>query len=63
MAWRAFYGTVPRVEVMGLVGIAALIANGGVASCSTASAPATRICAQSGFARAVNALGNAAVML
>jgi hypothetical protein len=30
-AWRAFYGTVPRVEVMGLVGTAALIANGGAA--------------------------------
>jgi Co/Zn/Cd efflux system component len=30
-AWHTFYGTVPRAEVMGLVGIAALIANGGVA--------------------------------
>jgi Co/Zn/Cd efflux system component len=30
-AWHAFYGTLPRAEVMGVVGIAALIANGGVA--------------------------------
>ena len=30
-AWHAFYGTLPRAEVMGAVGIAALIANGGVA--------------------------------
>ena len=30
-AWHAFYGTLPRADVMGVVGIAALIANGGVA--------------------------------
>ena len=30
-AWHAFYGTLPRAEVMSVVGIAALIANGGVA--------------------------------
>jgi Co/Zn/Cd efflux system component len=30
-AWHAFYGTLPRAEVMGVVGFAALIANGGVA--------------------------------
>src|SRR5215470_2590104 len=30
-AWHTFYGTLPRAEVMGAVGIAALIANGGVA--------------------------------
>ena len=30
-AWHAFHGTLPRAEVMGVVGIAALIANGGVA--------------------------------
>jgi Co/Zn/Cd efflux system component len=30
-AWHAFWGTLPRAEVMGVVGIAALIANGGVA--------------------------------
>jgi len=29
--WHAFYGTLPRAEVMGVVGFAALIANGGVA--------------------------------
>jgi Co/Zn/Cd efflux system component len=29
--WHAFYGTVPHTEVMGVVGIAALFANGGVA--------------------------------
>src|SRR5437763_1447173 len=30
-AWHAFYGTLPGAVVMGVVGIAALIANGGVA--------------------------------
>jgi Co/Zn/Cd efflux system component len=30
-AWHAAHGTLPRAEVMGVVGIAALIANGGVA--------------------------------
>jgi Co/Zn/Cd efflux system component len=30
-AWHAFYGTVPRAEVMGVIGVAAMIANGGVA--------------------------------
>ena len=30
-AWHAFHGTLPRAEVMGVVGIAALVANGGVA--------------------------------
>jgi Co/Zn/Cd efflux system component len=30
-AWHAFHGTLPQAEVMGVVGIAALIANGGVA--------------------------------
>lgn len=29
--WHAFHGTLPRAEVMGIVGLAALIANGGVA--------------------------------
>jgi Co/Zn/Cd efflux system component len=29
--WHAFHGTLPRAEVMGAVGVAALIANGGVA--------------------------------
>ena len=30
-AWHAFHGTLPQAEVMGVVGFAALIANGGVA--------------------------------
>jgi Co/Zn/Cd efflux system component len=30
-AWHAFHGTPPRAEVMGAVGVAALMANGGVA--------------------------------
>jgi Co/Zn/Cd efflux system component len=29
--WHALHGTLPHVEVMGVLGIAALIANGGVA--------------------------------
>jgi Co/Zn/Cd efflux system component len=29
--WHAWHGTLPRAEVMGVVGVAALIANGGVA--------------------------------
>ena len=28
--WHAFYGTLPRAEVMGVIGVAALLANGGV---------------------------------
>jgi Co/Zn/Cd efflux system component len=30
-AWHAFHGTLPSAEVMGVVGVAALVANGGVA--------------------------------
>src|SRR4051812_31501588 len=30
-AWHAVHGTLPRAEVMGVIGIAALLANGGVA--------------------------------
>ena len=30
-AWHAFYGTLPQAEVMGVIGVAALIANGGLA--------------------------------
>ena len=30
-AWHAMHGTLPRAEIMGVVGVAALIANGGVA--------------------------------
>jgi Co/Zn/Cd efflux system component len=29
-AWHAWFGTLPRAEVMGVVGLAALLANGGV---------------------------------
>jgi Co/Zn/Cd efflux system component len=52
-AWHALHSTLPRAEIMGVVGIAALIANGGVALMPTVSAPATRICVRSGFARAM----------
>jgi Co/Zn/Cd efflux system component len=31
MVWHAVHGTLPRAEVMGAVGVAALVANGGVA--------------------------------
>ena len=30
-AWHAWHGTLPSAEMMGLVGIAALVTNGGVA--------------------------------
>lgn len=30
-AWHGWFGTLPRAEVMGVVGVAALVANGGVA--------------------------------
>src|SRR4051812_2036896 len=30
-AWHAWFGTLPQAEVMGVVGVAALLANGGVA--------------------------------
>lgn len=62
-AWHAFYGTVPRAEVMGVVGIAALIANGGVAlmlyrfRTGDANMRSVWICSRN------DALGNAAVML
>ena len=29
--WQAFHGTLPQAEVMGMIGLAALLANGGVA--------------------------------
>jgi Co/Zn/Cd efflux system component len=62
-AWYAFYGSVPRAEVMGVVGIAALIANGGVAlmlyrfRTGDANMRSVWICSRN------DALGNAAVML
>ncbi len=62
-AWHALYGTVPRAEVMGVVGIAALIANGGVAlmlyrfRTGDANRRSVWICSRN------DAVGNAAVML
>jgi Co/Zn/Cd efflux system component len=62
-AWHAFYGTVPRAEVMGAVGVAAMIANGGVAfmlyrfRTGDANMRSVWICSRN------DAIGNLAVML
>ncbi len=62
-AWHGFYGTSPRAEVMGVVGVAALIANGGVAlmlyrfRTGDANMRSVWICSRN------DALGNFAVML
>jgi Co/Zn/Cd efflux system component len=62
-AWHAFYGTLPRAEVMGAVGVAALIANGGVAlmlyrfRTGDANMRSVWICSRN------DAVGNAAVLL
>jgi Co/Zn/Cd efflux system component len=62
-AWHAFHGTLPQAEVMGTVGIAALIANGGVAlmlyrfRTGDANMRAVWICSRN------DAIGNAAVVL
>jgi Co/Zn/Cd efflux system component len=62
-AWHAFYGTLPRVEVMGVVGIAALVANGSVAlmlyrfRMGDANMRSVWICSRN------DAVGNAAVLL
>jgi Co/Zn/Cd efflux system component len=62
-AWHAFYGTLPRAEVMGVVGFAALIANGGVAvmlyrfRTGDANMRSVWICSRN------DAVGNAAVLL
>jgi Co/Zn/Cd efflux system component len=62
-AWHAFYSTVPRAEVMGVVGLAALAANGGVAAMlyrfrtGDANMRSVWICSRN------DAVGNAAVML
>jgi Co/Zn/Cd efflux system component len=62
-AWLAFYGTLPRAEVMGVVGVAALIANGGVAvmlyrfRTGDANMRSVWICSRN------DAIGNAAVLL
>jgi Co/Zn/Cd efflux system component len=62
-AWHAFHGTLPRAEVMGVVGIAALIANGGVAVMlyrfrrGDANMRSVWICSRN------DAIGNAAVLV
>jgi Co/Zn/Cd efflux system component len=62
-AWHAFDGTLPRPEVIGVVGIAALIANGGVAvllyrfRTGDANMRSAWICSRN------DAVGNAAVLL
>jgi Co/Zn/Cd efflux system component len=61
--WHAFFGTLPRAEVMGVVGIAALVANGGVAIMlyrfrrGDANMRSVWICSRN------DAVGNAAVLL
>jgi Co/Zn/Cd efflux system component len=61
--WHAIYGTVPRAELMGVVGIAALIANGGVAlmlyrfRSGDANMRSVWICSRN------DAVGNGAVLL
>lgn len=61
--WHAFSGTLPQAEVMGVVGIAALIANGGVAlmlyrfRTGDANMRSVWICSRN------DAVGNAAVLL
>jgi Co/Zn/Cd efflux system component len=62
-AWHAFHGTLPSAEVMGVVGVAALVANGGVAlmlyrfRTGDANMCSVWICSRN------DALGNFAVML
>jgi Co/Zn/Cd efflux system component len=61
--WHALYGTVPHAEVMGVVGLAALVANGGVALMlyrfrgGDANMRSVWICSRN------DALGNLAVLL
>ena len=62
-AWHIAYGTLPGAEVMGVVGLAALVANGGVAfmlyrfRTGDANMRSVWICSRN------DTLGNAAVML
>jgi Co/Zn/Cd efflux system component len=62
-AWHALHGTLPRAEVMGIVGVAALLANGGVALMlyrfrgGDANMRSVWICSRN------DAIGNAAVVL
>jgi Co/Zn/Cd efflux system component len=63
IAWHAFHGTLPSAEVMGVVGMGALIANGGVALMlyrfrnGDANMRSVWICSRN------DALGNLSVML
>src|SRR5258708_21214068 len=63
VAWHAWLGTLPKAEMMGVVGFAALIANGGVALMlyrfrfGDANMRSVWICSRN------DALGNAAVLL
>jgi Co/Zn/Cd efflux system component len=62
-AWHAWFGTLPRAEVMGIVGTAALLANGGVAlmlyrfRAGDANMRSVWICSRN------DVIGNLAVML
>jgi Co/Zn/Cd efflux system component len=62
-AWHILYGGLPRSEVMGIVGLAALVANGGVAlmlyrfGTGDANMRSVWICSRN------DAVGNAAVLL
>lgn len=62
-AWHVAFGSVPRAEIMGVVGFAALLANGGVAlmlyrfRMGDANMRSVWICSRN------DALGNAAVLL
>jgi Co/Zn/Cd efflux system component len=62
-AWHAAHGTLPRAEVMGAVGVAALVANGGVAlmlyrfRTGDANMRSVWICSRN------DAIGNLAVLL
>jgi len=62
-AWHAVYGTLPRAEVMGVVGVAALVANGSVAlmlyrfRTGDANMRSVWICSRN------DAVGNTAVLL
>lgn len=62
-AWHAWFGTLPRAEVMGIIGAAALVANGGVAlmlyrfRTGDANMRSVWICSRN------DAIGNLAVLL
>ena len=62
-AWHAYTGTLPRAEVMGIIGVLALLTNGGVALMlyrfrgGDANMRSVWICSRN------DAIGNAAVLL